>query len=76
MSKAFLEALSGNSANLDENLFFKHLLDSISDPKAPVTAREVDLKLIKKKSTWYIQANDDLMYVLSGGLWELKELLE
>lgn len=69
MPLAFASAFSSNGQQNINNLLEQHILNSMSDPKAPMTTTDTIINLIKTKDGWKIaQDNDELFNAITGNV--------
>lgn len=72
MPQLFALAFS-NDSNVDaqvNNLMEQYFINSINDPKMPMTTTEVDIKLVKdqEKKSWLIEPNESLANAITGNI--------
>ncbi len=78
ISMAFAAAFSDDGSQKDMDSFFEQYLNNkISDPKAPMTTTEVDIKLVQTENGWKIaENNEDLFNAVTGNLAKAFSQLE
>ena len=68
MPMAFDSSFNETNGDQTEKMMQQYMMNSISDPQAPLTSSDIIIHLKKVNDKWMIVPNDDLMNAMTGNI--------